>query len=129
MKKALVILGILTAAVVLAVATFGYSAEAGCKKTGDVPMCCRMMMDGKNHTHGDHKQGEVKDPVCSMTVDPKTAEKTVYKDETYYFCSKQDKEAFEKAPGKVLEAERRQLGAKRRRVPDADCSGGDMHPT
>lgn len=27
---------------------------------------------------------EVKDPVCSMTVDPKTAEKSVYKGNTYY---------------------------------------------
>lgn len=108
MKKALVIVGIVTAAVVLAVATLGYSAEAGCKKTGDMPMCCKMMMERKNHKHSDHKQGEVKDPVCSMTVDPKTAEKAVYKGETYYFCSKQDKEAFEKSPEKYLDNKQKQ---------------------
>jgi YHS domain-containing protein len=41
---------------------------------------------------------EVKDPVCGMTVDPKTSEKASYKGKTYYFCSKEDKEAFEKTP-------------------------------
>ena len=42
-----------------------------------------------------------KDPVCGMTIDPKTAEsKYVYKGKTYYFCSKEDQETFAKNPGK-----------------------------
>ncbi len=47
---------------------------------------------------------EVIDPVCSMKVDPKTAEKFVYKGKTYYFCSKADKETFEKSPEKYVKA-------------------------
>ena len=49
---------------------------------------------------------EVKDPVCSMKVDPKTAEKSVYNGKTYYFCSKEDKEAFEKSPEKYVKQEK-----------------------
>ena len=49
---------------------------------------------------------EVKDPVCSMTVDPKTAaEKSTYKGKTYYFCSKEDKATFMKSPEKYVGAE------------------------
>ena len=43
---------------------------------------------------------EAVDPVCTMKVDPKTAEKTVYKGKTYYFCSKEDKAEFDKSPDK-----------------------------
>ncbi|MEX2264163.1 MAG: YHS domain-containing protein [Bryobacteraceae bacterium] len=43
---------------------------------------------------------QVKDPVCSMMVDPKTAEKAVYKGKSYYFCSREEKEQFEKSPEK-----------------------------
>ena len=46
---------------------------------------------------------EVKDPVCSMTVEPKTsAAKATYNGKTYYFCSKEDKETFLKSPGKYV---------------------------
>jgi YHS domain-containing protein len=46
---------------------------------------------------------EVKDPVCQMTVDPKTAsEKAEYKGKTYYFCSKDDKDTFVKSPEKYV---------------------------
>ena len=49
---------------------------------------------------------EVKDPVCSMTVDPKTAAgKATYKGKTYYFCSKEDKETFQKSPEKYAKAD------------------------
>lgn len=45
---------------------------------------------------------EVKDPVCGMTVDPKTSDKAQYKGKTYYFCSKEDKETFQKTPEKFV---------------------------
>ena len=52
------------------------------------------------------KSAEVKDPVCLMTVDPKTAsEKADYKGKTYYFCSRDDKETFLKNPEKYVKAE------------------------
>jgi Cu+-exporting ATPase len=41
----------------------------------------------------------VVDPVCGMKVDPKTAAaKAEYKGRTYYFCSVEEKERFEKDP-------------------------------
>jgi YHS domain-containing protein len=41
----------------------------------------------------------VKDPVCGMEVDPKTAAgKSEYKGKTYHFCSTGCKKAFDKAP-------------------------------
>jgi YHS domain-containing protein len=43
-------------------------------------------------------------PVCGMDVDPKTAEKSVYKDKTYYFCMPEHKEQFEKTPQKFVKA-------------------------
>jgi YHS domain-containing protein len=45
---------------------------------------------------------EVADPVCGMTVDPKTAEKADYKGKTYYFCSVDEKQEFLKSPEKFL---------------------------
>jgi YHS domain-containing protein len=45
---------------------------------------------------------EVNDPVCGMTVDPKTSEKTDYKGKSYYFCSMEDKKEFDKNPDKYL---------------------------
>src|SRR5213082_2524098 len=35
--------------------------------------------------------------VCGMDVDPKIAQKSVYKGETYYFCSNDDKKTFDDA--------------------------------
>ena len=44
-----------------------------------------------------------KDPVCGMSVDPKTATiKSVYQGKTYYFCSPGDKKTFEQDPGKYV---------------------------
>jgi YHS domain-containing protein len=40
-----------------------------------------------------------RDPVCGMYVDPKTAPKSVFEDETFYFCSAEDKAKFDKDPG------------------------------
>jgi len=43
------------------------------------------------------------DPVCHMSVDEnKAAAKTVYQGETYYFCSANCKENFEKEPEKYV---------------------------
>ena len=43
----------------------------------------------------------VKDPVCGMDVDPKTAAgKSDYQEQTYYFCSAGCKKAFDKVPAK-----------------------------
>lgn len=40
-----------------------------------------------------------RDPVCGMFVDPKTSPKSEYEGQTYYFCSLEDKERFDKDPG------------------------------
>jgi len=47
-----------------------------------------------------------KDVVCGMTVDPKTAAgRSEFKGQTYYFCSKGCKAAFDKDPEKYAGAE------------------------
>jgi YHS domain-containing protein len=56
-----------------------------------------------NQTKNDKRaEAKVIDPVCGMTVDPKTAEKSIYKGKTYYFCARSEKEAFEKSPEKYV---------------------------
>ena len=52
----------------------------------------------------DRKAGQkVKDPVCGMEIDAKSAAaKTTYKSKTYYFCSVSEKEQFKKEPAKYL---------------------------
>lgn len=46
-----------------------------------------------------------KDPVCGMMVDEeKAAAMSEYKGVTYYFCAKGCKVAFDKDPGRYLEA-------------------------
>jgi YHS domain-containing protein len=48
----------------------------------------------------------VKDPVCSMDVDPKTAAgKSEYQGQTYYFCSNGCKKAFDKEPQKYVKTQ------------------------
>ena len=48
----------------------------------------------------------VKDPVCGMDVDPKTAaNKSEYKGQTYYFCCAGCKRSFEKEPEKYVMAQ------------------------
>lgn len=45
----------------------------------------------------------VKDLVCGMEIDPKTAAgKSEYKGQTYYFCSLGCKASFDKEPEKYL---------------------------
>ncbi len=47
----------------------------------------------------------VKDIVCGMTIDPKTAAaKSEYKGQMYYFCSKGCKAQFDKNPEKYVGA-------------------------
>jgi YHS domain-containing protein len=46
---------------------------------------------------------KVTDPVCGMVIDPATAAgKSVYEGKTYYFCSKDEKEKFDKNPQKYV---------------------------
>ena len=45
-----------------------------------------------------------KDVVCGMTVDPKIAGKSEFKGQTYFFCSKGCKAAFDKDPQKYASA-------------------------
>jgi putative intracellular protease/amidase/YHS domain-containing protein len=42
--------------------------------------------------------------VCGMDVDPKIAPKSIFKGATYYFCSDEDKKAFDAAPEKFITA-------------------------
>jgi YHS domain-containing protein len=45
------------------------------------------------------------DPVCGMEVAPETAAaKSVHEGVTYYFCSTECKEIFDRAPKEVLRA-------------------------
>lgn len=49
---------------------------------------------------------KVKDLVCGMMIDPKTAAATSeYKGKTYYFCAKGCKVAFDKNPEKYIQAD------------------------
>lgn len=47
----------------------------------------------------------VKDLVCGMDVDPKTAIKSEYQGQTYYFCSAGCKKSFDKEPQKYIKAQ------------------------
>ena len=58
----------------------------------------------KQKTETAEKAGQkVKDPVCGMEIDTKSAAgKATYKGKTYYFCSVSEKEQFEKEPVKYV---------------------------
>jgi Cu+-exporting ATPase len=50
--------------------------------------------------------GKVKDLVCGMMIDPQTAAATSeYKGQTYYFCARGCKVAFDKDPDKYIEGQ------------------------
>jgi len=52
---------------------------------------------------GQKASQKVKDPVCGMEIDSKSAAaKSTYKGKTYYFCSASEKEQFEKEPTKYV---------------------------
>lgn len=60
-----------------------------------------------NHGHNDHamQAATVIDPVCGMTVDPKTAKhKADHKGHSYYFCSAGCKTKFQANPEKYLDS-------------------------
>lgn len=49
----------------------------------------------------------VKDIVCGMMIDPETAAATSeYKGQTYYFCARGCKVAFDKDPEKYIRAQK-----------------------
>jgi YHS domain-containing protein len=55
---------------------------------------------------------KVKDLVCGMTIDPQTAAATSeYKGQTYYFCARGCKVAFDRDPEKYISGqEEAQIG-------------------
>ena len=71
---------------------------------------CAQQPQKKTEAKPEQTQKQVKeettpqvDPICGMTVEPKTAEgKYVYKGKTYYFCSKDDQQEFAKSPDKYI---------------------------
>lgn len=68
-------------------------------------------MESHNHLHqtssSDSSKGLVKDPVCGMMIDPKTAKggSTVFKEIAYFFCNPKCKSKFDEAPLKYLVSE------------------------
>lgn len=51
-------------------------------------------------------ENTVRDLVCGMDVNPKTAAgKSEYKGQSYYFCSSGCKKAFDKEPEKYVKAQ------------------------
>ena len=70
--------------------------------------CGAHMMGGQGgHSHGGHGDaapgGDVKDPVCGMSVGPKNAAAAAVRGgATYYFCSTSWRDKFEQAPEKYI---------------------------
>jgi YHS domain-containing protein len=46
---------------------------------------------------------KVRDPVCGLMVEKDPELSAVYKGQTYYFCSKADRDKFIKNPGKYVD--------------------------
>ncbi len=119
----------LASAMILAALNFSDYAEAGCKKKKVKPAdenaqmqgmemgegmahgCMMDMGEMKMEGHSDMSDAapaeaagpqKVVDPVCGMTVDSATAEKSMHEGKAYYFCSKEDRDLFEKSPEKYL---------------------------
>jgi YHS domain-containing protein len=53
-----------------------------------------------------NKPEKVKDPVCSLMVDKNPELSATYQGETYYFCSKADRDLFKKTPEKYATKKR-----------------------
>jgi YHS domain-containing protein len=45
---------------------------------------------------------QASDPVCGLKVNPATAPSTKHQGQTYYFCSEQHQQLFQKNPAKFL---------------------------
>jgi len=72
--------------------------------------CGAHIMGGRGH-HGGHgksddmTKGQTNDPVCGMAVDrDKSTAASVYRGQTYYFCSASCRDKFEKEPAKYAVA-------------------------
>jgi YHS domain-containing protein len=60
--------------------------------------CC-----GGGHMHSEKAENTVKDPVCGMQVNEKTANyKAEIRGKTYYFCSPECKSSFDKNPERYV---------------------------
>src|SRR5947208_2214627 len=86
-------------------------------------------MNEHRHDHASRRSGAsaavVKDPVCGMTVDPRTAKhRADYRGQTYYFCSARCRERFEADPQKYLAPE----PAKAEAAPEGTIYTCPMHP-
>ncbi len=97
------------------------------------PPCCggHGHHDHAHHDHANHAQGAVagavKDPVCGMTVDPKTAPHVDHDGRTWYFCSPDCEAKFRADPEKYLEAEGSKQAAARPE-PEGTIYTCPMHP-
>jgi putative intracellular protease/amidase/YHS domain-containing protein len=63
------------------------------------------MNPDSNQTYATSRPSTAEHPVCimcGMDVDPKNAPKSIFKDATYYFCSEDDKKAFDAAPDNFI---------------------------
>jgi len=61
------------------------------------------MLAGETKTRQKGKS-MTKDPVCGMQVDEKTAAKSEYDGQTYYFCSNSCKSDFDSNPARYIRA-------------------------
>ena len=83
--------------VVTALAAFGCGGDKGGGSAGAAPS------PGADQAASEQREPTAaateRDPVCGMFVDPKTAPKSTFEDQTFYFCSLEDKAKFDKDPG------------------------------
>ena len=79
----------------------------GTMKTAPAGCCAAKPAEISVHDHSDahHDHAHTaKDPVCGMTVDPRTAKhRAEHDDHTYYFCATRCREKFVADPGAYLE--------------------------
>ncbi len=72
---------------------------------------CTIDSHGKHHHHGHHHAAaadtKVKDPVCGMMIDPKTAKggKSTFEGQGFYFCNPKCKTKFDANPHNFLHKE------------------------
>ena len=89
--------------------------------------CC----SGKHHDDHHHGEqgitaGQVKDPVCGMSVDPATARhRTTFKGHEHYFCSAGCKTKFEADPHRYLHKDKQPAPAA---APEGTVYTCPMHP-
>ena len=97
------------------------------------------MMDHAQHAHSDeakascghdgrhgHDKPVARDPVCGMTVDPKTSKhRFEYRGETIHFCSARCRTKFAADPARYLDKDRAQESAP---VPEGTIYTCPMHP-